>query len=81
MSLVSLTAYEGILNTIAAARFQDFCGRFVYMTSIGVTRRSLFASALNVVLALTLGKDQVQRAQANSQISSLHVGYPASGRL
>ena len=53
-AVVKATEYDGILNTIAAARFQDFCGRFVYMTSIGVTRRSMFASALNVWKGNTL---------------------------
>jgi uncharacterized protein YbjT (DUF2867 family) len=53
-AIVKATEYDGILNTIAAARFQDFCGRFVYMTSIGVTRRSMFASALNVWKGNTL---------------------------
>jgi uncharacterized protein YbjT (DUF2867 family) len=47
-AVVKATEYDGVLNTIAAAHVQDFRGRFVYMTSIGVTRRSMFASALNV---------------------------------
>jgi uncharacterized protein YbjT (DUF2867 family) len=46
-SVVRATEYEGVLNTIEAARAHDFAGRFVYMTSIGVTRKSLFASGLN----------------------------------
>jgi uncharacterized protein YbjT (DUF2867 family) len=47
-SVVKATEYEGVLNTIGAARARDFRGRFVYMTSIGVTHRSLFVWALNI---------------------------------
>ena len=47
-AVVKATEYDGVLNTIAAASVQDFRGRFVYMTSIGVTRHSMFASALNI---------------------------------
>ena len=46
--VVRATEYEGVLNTIEAARAHDFRGRFVYMTSIGVTRRSLFVIGLNI---------------------------------
>ncbi len=46
-SVVRATEFEGILNTIAAARAHNFQGRFVYMTSIGVTRKSVFALGLN----------------------------------
>lgn len=46
-SVVRATEFEGILNIIDAARAHSFRGRFVYMTSIGVTRRSLFALGLN----------------------------------
>jgi len=53
-AVVKATEYDGVRNTIAAARLQDFRGRFVYMTSIGVRRRSMFASALNVWKGNTL---------------------------
>ena len=53
-AVVKATEYEGVLNAIAAARAQDFRGRFVYMTSIGVTRQSMFASALNIWKGNTL---------------------------
>ena len=52
--VVKATEYDGVLNTIAAARLQDFRGRFAYMTSIGIRRRSIFASALNVWKGNTL---------------------------
>jgi uncharacterized protein YbjT (DUF2867 family) len=47
-SVVKATEYEGVLHTLAAARAQNFRGRFVYMTSIGVRRQSLFVAALNL---------------------------------
>ena len=47
-SVVKATEYEGVLNTIEAARAHHFSGRFVYMTSIGVRRKSLFALGLNL---------------------------------
>ena len=47
-SVVKATEFEGVLNTIEAARANGFHGRFVYMTSIGVTRQSLFALGLNI---------------------------------
>ena len=53
-AVVKATEYDGVLNTIAAARLQEFHGRLVYMTSIGVTRQSMFASVLNVWKGNTL---------------------------
>ena len=48
------TEFQGVVNTIGAARAQGFAGRFVYMTSIGVRRRSPFAVALNIWKGRTL---------------------------
>jgi uncharacterized protein YbjT (DUF2867 family) len=47
-SVTRATEYEGVLHTIEAARRQAFRGRFVYMTSVGVRRQSLFAWGLNL---------------------------------
>jgi uncharacterized protein YbjT (DUF2867 family) len=47
-SVTRATEYEGVRHTIEAAMANRFCGRFVYMTSIGVRRRSLFTSGLNL---------------------------------
>ncbi len=41
--LIIATEYQGVLNMLAAARQAGFSGRFLYMTSIGVTRPSLSA--------------------------------------
>jgi uncharacterized protein YbjT (DUF2867 family) len=70
-AIVKATEYDGVLNTIAAARLQDFRGRFVYMTSIGVTRRSMFASALNVWKGNTL----LWRRRAEDAIRSSGLDY------
>jgi len=53
-STVKATEYIGVLNTLEAGRVRQFPGRFVYMTSIGVRRRSLFALALNLWKGNTL---------------------------
>jgi uncharacterized protein YbjT (DUF2867 family) len=70
-AVVKATEYDGVLNTIAAAGIQDFRGRFVYMTSIGVTRRSMFASALNVWKGNTL----LWRRRAEDAIRSSGLDY------
>lgn len=70
-SVVKATEYDGVLNTIAAAHCQDFSGRFVYMTSIGVRRRSMFASALNVWKGNTL----LWRRRAEDAIRSSGLDY------
>lgn len=48
------TEYFGVVNTLAAAREVRFKERFLYMTSSGVTSRSLAAWALNVYKGNTL---------------------------
>lgn len=47
-SVTRATEYRGVLHTIEAAKALGFRGRFVYMTSIGVRRRSLFSLGLNL---------------------------------
>jgi uncharacterized protein YbjT (DUF2867 family) len=53
-SLVRATDYQGVLNTLAAARETGFGGRFLYMNSIGVTTPSVAASLLNFLKRNTL---------------------------
>jgi uncharacterized protein YbjT (DUF2867 family) len=48
------TEYEGILNTLAAARAAHFRGRLLYMTSSGVDQRSFWTFGLNVYKGNTL---------------------------
>lgn len=65
--LVRATEYQGVLNTLAAARRADFGGRFLYMTSIGVARASLGATLLNLVKRNTLvwrrrAEDEIRRS-------------------
>jgi len=52
--LIVATEYEGVKNTLAAAKDVGFNGRFLYMTSIGVTKSSLAATLLNLVKGNTL---------------------------
>jgi uncharacterized protein YbjT (DUF2867 family) len=52
--LIVATEYQGVLNILAATRQAGFRGRFLYMTSIGVTNPSISASILNLVKGNTL---------------------------
>jgi uncharacterized protein YbjT (DUF2867 family) len=69
--VVRATEYEGVLNTIEAARIHNFRGRFVYMTSIGVTRKSVFVFGLN----LWKGNTIVWRRRAEEAIRSSGYDY------
>jgi uncharacterized protein YbjT (DUF2867 family) len=65
--LVRATEYDGVTNTLAAARQAGFRGRFLYMTSIGVTQSSLAAKFLNLVKRNTLlwrrrAEDEIRRS-------------------
>jgi uncharacterized protein YbjT (DUF2867 family) len=65
--LIIATEYEGVKNTLAAARDAGFTGRFLYMTSIGVTKSSLAATLLNLVKRNTLkwrklAEDEIRRS-------------------
>ncbi len=53
-ALVRMTDYQGVLDTLDAARGVGFPGRFLYMNSIGVTTPSLTANLLNLLKRNTL---------------------------
>ena len=46
--------YDGARNTLAAAKSVGFVGRFLYMTTIGVTRHSIGSIFLNLVKGRTM---------------------------
>ena len=46
--------YQGVVNTLAAAKATGFSGRFLYMTAIGVTRHSIASIVLNLIKGNTL---------------------------
>jgi uncharacterized protein YbjT (DUF2867 family) len=52
--LVRRTDYQGVVDTLAAARTCGFAGRFLYMNSIGIATPSLAATLLNLVKRNTL---------------------------
>ena len=52
--LIVATEYDGVKNVITAARRTGFKGRFLFMTSIGVTKSSLAATLLNFIQRNTL---------------------------
>jgi uncharacterized protein YbjT (DUF2867 family) len=51
---IKATEYEGILNTLAATEHRGFTGRFLYMTSSGLTIPSLSTVCLNLWKGNTL---------------------------
>ena len=51
---IKKTEYDGVLNTLAAARRAGFGGRFLYMTSSGVPGQSFATRALNLYKGNTL---------------------------
>jgi len=69
--LIIATEYDGVLNTLAAARKTGFSGRFLYMTSIGVTKPSLSAAVLNFVKGHTLH----WRRRAEDEIRASGIDY------
>ena len=68
---VEATEYHGVLNTLAAARKEGFTGRFLYMTSSGVTRKSLATILLNLYKGNTLA----WRRRAEDAIRASGVRY------
>ena len=68
---IRATEYDGVLNTLAAAQEAGFVGRFLYMTSSGVTRRSLFSVLLNLYKGNTL----IWRQRAERVIRSSALDY------
>src|SRR5213593_1689364 len=65
------TEYRGVLNILAATRDAGFNGRFLYMTSIGVTTPSLSGTVLNLVKGNTLR----WRRRAEDEIRTSGVDY------
>ena len=53
-SRIKAREYDGVLNTLVAARRAAFAGRFLYMTSSGVTGQSFATFALNLYKGNTL---------------------------
>lgn len=65
------TEFEGVVNTLQAARGAGFRGRFLYMTASGATSRSIAAMLLNLYKGNTL----VWRRRAEDEIRSSAVDY------
>jgi uncharacterized protein YbjT (DUF2867 family) len=65
------TEYQGVVNTLRAARAAGFRGRFLYMTAIGGSTRSLAAAFLNLFKGNTLR----WRERAEGEIRSADVDY------
>ena len=71
--------YEGMSNTLAAARHTGFTGRFLYMTSSGVGSRSFWALALNIYKGNTLAWRE--RAETLIRASGLSYTIIRTGML
>ncbi len=85
--LIIATEYDGVLNTLAAARKAGFGGRLLYMTSIGVTKPSLSAAVLNFVKGNTLrwrkrAEDEIRASGVNYTIirAGFLLNRPGDGR-
>jgi uncharacterized protein YbjT (DUF2867 family) len=80
--LIIATEYDGVRNTITAARNTGFNGRFLYMTSIGVTKSSLAAIFLNLIKRNTLkwrrlAEDEIRRSGLDYTI--VRAGFLTNG--
>lgn len=69
--LVRATDYQGVLDTLAAARSTGFAGRFLYLNSIGVTTPSLAATLMNLLKRNTL----VWRRRVEDEIRASGLDY------
>jgi uncharacterized protein YbjT (DUF2867 family) len=69
--IVRATEYVGVLDTLEAARRTGFTGRFLYMTSSGVTTPSIATSLLN----LWKGNTLVWRLRVEDEIRSSGFDY------
>ena len=65
------TEYQGVVNTLRAAGAVGFGGRFLYMTAIGASSRSLAAAFLNLFKGNTLR----WRERAEGEIRSAGIDY------
>jgi uncharacterized protein YbjT (DUF2867 family) len=65
------TEYQGVVNTLRAARAVGFGGRFMYMTAIGGSTNSFAAAFLNLIKGNTLR----WRERAEGEIRSAGVDY------
>jgi uncharacterized protein YbjT (DUF2867 family) len=68
---IKATEYQGVINTLEGARQCGFEGRFLYMTSSGVTTASLAAACLN----LWKGNTLVWRRRAEDEIRASGLDY------
>src|SRR5713226_328522 len=80
--LIIATEYDGVRNTITAARNTGFSGRFLYMTSIGGTKSSLAAILLNLIQRNTLkwrryAEDEIRRSGLDYTI--VRAGFLTNG--
>jgi uncharacterized protein YbjT (DUF2867 family) len=69
--LVKATEYQGVINTLEAARRLGFAGRFLYMTSSGVTIPSFPAVCLN----LWKGNTLIWRRRVEDEIRASGLDY------
>src|SRR5262245_7317270 len=69
--LVKTTEYQGVINTLEAARRGGFAGRFLYMTSSGVMIPSFSAVCLN----LWKGNTLIWRRRVEDEIRESGLDY------
>jgi uncharacterized protein YbjT (DUF2867 family) len=69
--LVKATDYQGVVDTLAAARRAGFRGRFVYLNSIGIGTSSLAGTLINLLKRNTL----VWRRRVEDDIRASDLDY------
>jgi uncharacterized protein YbjT (DUF2867 family) len=69
--LVKATDYQGVVDTLAAARDAGFQGRFVYLNCIGIAKPSLAATLINLLKRNTL----VWRRRVEDEIRTSGLDY------
>ncbi|HKU97110.1 MAG TPA: SDR family oxidoreductase [Vineibacter sp.] len=69
--LVRQTDYQGVVDTLAAARAANFRGRFLYLNSIGIATPSLAATLINLLKRNTL----VWRRRVEDDIRASGIDY------
>jgi uncharacterized protein YbjT (DUF2867 family) len=69
--LVKATDYQGVVDTLAAARRAGFHGRFVYLNSIGIGTSSLAGTLINLLKRNTL----VWRRRVEDDIRASDLDY------
>jgi uncharacterized protein YbjT (DUF2867 family) len=74
--------YDGVKNTLSAASASGFSGRFLYMTTLGITRPSLTSIGLNLIKGNTVmwrGRAEVEIRRSGIDYTIIRCGVLTNG--